>query len=415
MSIQIICPNIFEGNNFSADVILAICHNLKSANPLIEEVILENITPTWEGADSTYVLDEISKYFFKEKSFDGIIFYPKHRVDMMSAITFLLTGKSTKKEISATSVLISDWNLDENNIFFAVCIAFHMLCLIYLSNDKYFTFGDFSFDRDLVIISQMELDSIFKVNDSVSESNPMNNIPDNLNSVISILSAKFDAKIDAKFDKFMDLFSSLNTKVNKLSSDKVDLDQIQPCKDSSIHQKQEPFISPTLKTKPSTGVDKGNLFSPLVNLTDDDDNEDDEDYNKSPYNTNSIIEDEIGSFTDEDVSMLSNSNSYSPSEMNFLNDQTALWKSKPSVSNPREIHALSSLADNRGLLIAQASGQMVQLKTLKSMKCSQAFNLFTMGSKYIDCQTNILFPRSYPEMSRYFADTTLTLQKIVSE
>jgi hypothetical protein len=101
--------------------------------------------------------------------------------------------------------------------------------------------------------------------------------------------------------------------------------------------------------------------------------------------------------------------------MNFIKDQAGLWKSKPAVSRPREIHSLQSLADNRGLLIAQASGQMVQLKTLKSMKCNQAFNLFTMGSKYIDCQTNVLFPRSYPEMIRYFADTTSTLQKIISD
>ena len=411
MSVQIICPNIFEGNHFSADVILAICHNLKSANPLIEEVILGNIFPMWESADSAFVLDEIAKHFFNENSFDKIIFHPKNRIDKMSAITFLLTGKSTKKEVAATSVLMSDWNLNETNIFFAVSIAFHVLCLIYLSDDKYFSFDDFSFDRDLVIISQMELDLIFKVNDSYMESNPMMNIPDNLNAVISNLSAKFDAK----FDKFMDLFSSLTTKVDKLTSDMGALNQIQPRKDSSINKKQEPSISPPLKTKSSPGLDKGNLFSPLDNLNDDDEDDVDEDDTKSSFHTVSTRNDEIEPFSDEDASVLSNSNSYLPSDLYFIKDQAGLWKSKPAVSRPREIHSLSSLAANRGLLIAQASGQMVQLRTLKSMKCNQAFNLFTMGSKYIDCQTSILFPRSYPEMVRYFAGTTSTLQKIISE
>jgi hypothetical protein len=322
--------------------------------------------------------------------------------NLLSSVAFLLLGKSSKKELADINALLLDWNLDESNIFQALCISFNVLLEIFLSDFPYFSYGEFSFDRNLVIMTQMELTEIYKVNDSISESNPI--LFKSLKNDMDARFEKMDAKMDSKLDKMMELILSL--KVEKADSSRSTHD---------IKKKQEPSISPPLKTKSSPGLDKGNLFSPLDNLNDDDEDDVDEDDIKSGFNTDSTREDEIEPFSDEDVSMLSNSNSYSPSDMYFIKDQAALWKSKPAVSRPREIHSLQSLADNRGLLIAQASGQMVQLKTLKSMKCNQAFNLFTMGSKYIDCQTNILFPRSYPEMIRYFADTTSTLQKIISE
>jgi hypothetical protein len=116
--------------------------------------------------------------------------------------------------------------------------------------------------------------------------------------------------------------------------------------------------------------------------------------------------------SDEDSGLFSNSNAYTTLETTFIKDQTLLWKANlPNLSNPRAIHALSSLAENKGLLIAQASGQLVQLKFPKTLKSSQT--LFTLGSKYIDCQSNILYPRSFPEMNTYFSETTLILQRIV--
>jgi len=402
MSYQITCPALFVETTISADVILTICHHLKNANPELEVIILENVIPNREDLTPSEILNDVAIHFYENKSFADLII--RKNLNLLSSVAFLLLGKTSKKELAEITALLLDWNLDESNIFQALCISFNLLLEIFLSDFPYFSYGEFSFDRELVIMTQMELTEIFKVNDSISESNPMLKTRfEKMDARFEKMDARFE-KMDSKFDKMMDLISSL--KVEKADSSRGT---------HNIKKKQEPSISPPLKTKSSPGLDKGNLFSPLDNLNDDDDDDDDEDGIKSSFNTESTRDDEIESFSDEDTSMLSNSNSYSPSDMYFIKDQTALWKSKPAVSRPREIHSLQSLADNRGLLIAQASGQMVQLRTLKSMKCNQAFNLFTMGSKYIDCQTNILFPRSYPEMIRYFADTTSTLQKIISE
>jgi hypothetical protein len=408
MSYQITCPALFVETTVSADVILTICHHLKNANPEIEDIILDNVIPNRDDLNLTpsEILNDIAIHFYENKSFADLII--RKNLNLLSSVAFLLLGKSSKKECAEITTLLSDWNLDENNIFQALCISFNVLLEIFLSDFPYFSYGEFSFDRDLVIMTQMELTEIFKVNDSISESNPMlyKNLKNDMDARFEKIDAKFeqiDSKMDSKFDKMMALIESL--KVEKADSSRSALNM----------KKKMPSISPPLKTKSSPGLDKGNLFSPLDNLNDDDEDDADGDDTKSSFNSVSTREDEIEPFSDEDASMLSNSNSYTPADLYFIKDQTALWKSKPNVSRPREIHSLQSLADNRGLLIAQASGQMVQLRTLKSMKCNQAFNLFTMGSKYIDCQTNILFPRSYPEMIRYFADTTSTLQKIISE
>jgi len=407
MSYQISCPALFVETTISADVILTICHHLKNANPEIEDIILENVIPNRDDLTLSEILNDIAIHFYETKSFADLII--RKNLNLLSSVAFLLLGKSSKKELAEITALLLDWNLDENNIFQALCISFNLLLEIFLSDFPYFSYGEFSFDRDLVIMTQMELTEIFKVTDSISESNPMlyKNLKNDMDARFEKIDARFeqmDSKMDSKFDKMMELILSL--KVEKADSSRGA---------HNIKKKQEPSISPPLKTKSSPGLDKGNLFSPLDNLNDDDEDDVDEDDTKSSFNTVSTRNDEIEPFSDEDVSMLSNSNSYSPSDLYFIKDQAGLWRSKPAVSRPREIHSLSSLAANRGLLIAQASGLMVQMRTLKSMKCNQAFNLFTMGSKYIDCQTNILFPRSYPEMIRYFADTTSTLQKIISE
>ena len=426
MSYQIICPALFEGNSISADVIITICHYLKNVNCDIEEIILDNIIPEREGLSSYEILNEIANHFYTKKSFDNLILRKKQ--NLISSVAFLLTGKSTKKEIAETNALLLEWNLDESNIFQALCISFNVLLEIFLSDLPYFSYGEFSFDRDLVIMTQMELNEIFKVNDSVSESNPMLKTYNNLKNDISEQNArleKMDAKIDSNFEKMMELILSLKVNQSSNENEKVDLSQnIHKVSSNSSQRKDPKTPQPMLKTKPSSPkLDKGNLYSPLVKFNnddvkdkeydDDDDDDDDGNYKNDEESKNdSSIEDEIEEFTDEDSSLFSNSNAYTTSEITFIKDQTLLWKSNfPNLTNPREIHALSSLAENKGLLIAQASGQLVQMKFPKTLKCNQ--NLFTLGSKYIDCQTNILCPRSFPEMSAYFSETSLILQRIV--
>jgi hypothetical protein len=326
--------------------------------------------------------------------------------NLLSSVTFLLSGKFNKKEIAETTSLLLEWNLDENNIFQALCISFNVLLEIFLSDLSYFSYGELFFDRDLVILSQMELNNIFNVNDTFSEINPMLKTYNELKNDISDQNAKLEI-MDAKFEKMMELILSL--KLNQTSNEigKADLPR-----DVNRPKIQKTNQKPSSSPKP----DKGNIYSPLEKFNDNDDKDDDADDNdgdnKSVSRSNSFIDDEIEEFTDEDSSLFSNSNAYTTLETTFIKDQTLLWKANLlNLSNPRAIHALSSLAENKGLLIAQASGQLVQLKFPKTLKCSQ--NLFTLGSKYIDCQSNILYPRSFPEMNTYFSETTLILQRIV--
>jgi hypothetical protein len=291
-----------------------------------------------------------------------------------------------------------------------------VLLEIFLSDLSYFSYGEFFFDRDLVVISQMDLNEIFKAKDSFSESNlyPMLIMEKDINDRL----AKMDAKIDSNFEKMMELILSM--KVNQLNNEieKVDLSREINKVSSNSSQRKDPKIQKTMQKPKSSSPkpDKGNPYSPLVlnndNNDEDDDEDDDDDDNKSVSKSDSFNNDEIEEFTDEDSSLFSNSNAYTTLETTFIKDQTLLWKANLlNLSNPRAIHALSSLAENKGLLIAQASGQLVQLKFPKTLKCSQ--NLFTLGSKYIDCQSNILYPRSFPEMNTYFSETTLILQRIV--
>ena len=109
-----------------------------------------------------------------------------------------------KKEISETNALLLEWNLDESNIFQALCISFNVLLEIFLSDRSYFAYGEFSFNRELVIITEMELKEIFKANDSVSESNPS-------------LENKFNL-IDDKFSKMESNIFKMESNLEKMMS-----------------------------------------------------------------------------------------------------------------------------------------------------------------------------------------------------
>jgi hypothetical protein len=402
-------------------VIITICHLLKTVNDEIEEFILDNIISKREGLSSYEILNEIANHFHSKQSLDDLI--PRKNHNLLSSVAFLLTGKSSKRGISEINALLLEWNLNESNIFLALCLSFNVLLEIFLSDLSYFSYGEFFFDRDLVIISQMDLNEIFKAKDSFSESNPMliikndiNEQNDRLTKMEAKMEAKFD-KIESNFEKMMELILSM--KVNQLNNEieKVDLSRDINKVSSNSSLRKDPKIQKTMQKPKSSSPkpDKGNLYSPLVlnnDNDDEDDNDDNDDDNISVSKSDSFNNDEIEEYSDEDSSLFSNSNAYTTSEITFIKDQTLLWKSNiPNLTFPREIHALSSLAENKGLLIAQASGQLVQMKFPKTLKCNQ--NLFTLGSKYIDCQTNILFPRSFPEMCTYFSETTLILQRLV--
>ena len=432
MPFQIICPAMFEGTHISADVIFMICVNLKLANIDIEELILDEIVPEREGIDSSVILNEVAMHFSTKNSFDDLISLKKNKLNFISSVSFLLTGNSSKKDITETTADMTFWELDNESMFRSICIAFHILLEIFLSDHSHFSYDEFYFDRGVELLSKLEIDAIYEVDNSFSETNPMIDSTKDLKSAILSLAAKNDqlaiksdqqaAKSDAKFDQMMELKKQSDAKFDQMMDLILSLKtELSIVKEKTSIRKEPKRTTQILHSKPSARIDKGNPFSPLVNLnTDvfedaaDDDNDDDDDDNAKSSQNDSFINDEIEEYTDDDSDAISMSKSYTTPEMSFIKDQTNLWKSNVLISNPREIHILSSLASNKGLLIAQASGQLVLLKTLKtSVKTPLSYDLLTLGTKFIDCQTNILFPRSYPEMISYFSDTINTLQKIV--
>ena len=424
---------MFEGTSISADVIITICQYLKSANIDIEETILDKIVPERECLDRSSILNEVSNHFSIKYSFRDLIDLKKNKLNLMSSVAFLLTGKSNSKEITDTYSLLAKWKLNQGNIFLAICIAFNVLLEIFLSDHSHFSYDEFYFDRGVELLSKLEIDAIYDVDNSFSETNPMMDSTKDLKSAILSLAAKNDqlaiksdqqaAKSDAKFDQMMELKKQSDAKFDQMMDLILSLKtELSIVKEKTSIRKEPKRTTQVLQSKPSARIDKGNPFSPLVNLNtdvfedaaDDDNDDDDDDDNAKSSQNDSFINDEIEEYTDDDSDAISMSKSYTNPEMSFIKDQTNLWKSNVLISNPREIHILSSLASNKGLLIAQASGQLVLLKTLKtSVKTPLSYDLLTLGTKFIDCQTNILFPRSYPEMISYFADTINTLQKIV--
>ena len=409
MSCQIVLPTLFEGNLISAEVILDICNILKRANLEIEELILDEVVPDREDMDRASIMNAVAEHFSNQKSFDALIRLKKNKINLMSSVAFLFFGKSTKKDINETSKLLVFWKLDQENLFNAICISLHVLLEIFLSDHAHFSYGEFYFNRSLERLSKFDIDAIYEVNIPFSAINPMMDTTDDLKIAISNLAAH-QKQSDVKFDRMMEAILSLKTELSSV-------------KEKASTQRKEPKSTfQNLQSNSSARIDKGNYYSRLSNLhTDDiqefesgDDDDVDEENSKSLQNESFV--DDITEFTSDDSGTANPSKSYSPMELSFINEQIDLWKSNVSLSNPREIHVLSSLAANKGLLIAQASGQLTILRTLKtSVKTSSSYELWTLGTKFVDCQTNILFPRSYPEMSSYFNETSTALQKIVGK
>jgi hypothetical protein len=179
--------------------------------------------------------------------------------------------------------------------------------------------------------------------------------------------------------------------------------------DSLDNSRKEPK-----KPVPHTKKDAGNPYSILNKTKYRIDNEVDSD----DESIDDPINDDIEEYSEDNLDQKSNFDaSYTLSERTFLEMQFSIWKSnvKP-ISEPRKINALISLMQSHGMLIAQASGQLIQIKFLKSsMKSNCSYETLSLGTSFIDCQTNILVPRSFPEYIKYNQETTECLQNMVCE
>ena len=168
--------------------------------------------------------------------------------------------------------------------------------------------------------------------------------------------------------------------------------------------------------KPATSPkkDAGNPFSILQKLSyrNDNDVDSDDEFIDDP------IDDDIDEFSEDNLDQNTNfDSSYNLSERSFFEMQLSIWKSKMKpISEPRKINALISLMQSHGMLVVQASGQLVQTKFFKnSMKSNCSYETLTLGTSFIDCHTNILVPRSFPEYIKYNQETTECLQNMVCE
>jgi hypothetical protein len=203
MSYRFSCAEEFKENTFPMEVILTICLALKHQTPEIEDMVL-NIVPDWEDLEQSFVLNEISKHLFNAQSFDFMIVSKKHKSSLISSLSFLLSGKSSIKANIETEEYISSMNLDETNVFQAFCESLLLRCVVFLSKHQYFSYGDYNFDRDLVLISDLELIEIYNSNDIIAtDSNP-------------ILNQHFSKELENRFNNLEDKFNKMESNLEKM-------------------------------------------------------------------------------------------------------------------------------------------------------------------------------------------------------
>ena len=216
---KISSPEKFMTDIIPMEVLLTVCLALKYRNPDIEDLVL-NIIPDWEDLDKYFVMDELASRLFNDQSFDSMIAIKKHKSDLISSISFLLKGCSSKKANLETEEYISSMDLNETNVFPAFCKSLLLLCEVFLSDHKHFSYENYNFDRDLVLISDLELNEIYNSNEIVEiNSNPI--FGKSLENKFNVIDDKFSKmesnffKMESNLEKIMGLLVSMTSNDSK--------------------------------------------------------------------------------------------------------------------------------------------------------------------------------------------------------
>jgi hypothetical protein len=402
---NVINPATLIQSSASGAQIVSIARQILVAHPNFLDIIL-NLHVSINSSNSSDTIADIKGCLSYNPGFLPNLFkLPRacKQGKFLQIVLFNDRGSSNKNDeifkilnpVASDEVLsFSSTVLFEEHITRAVNCAALLICLVLLSPDsEVFEFKNVIFGSDFnsalnpptsIDITSPTLSSSNEINSFIEKS-----ISNQLDSRFEIFSSNLDLKLDSLF--------------NAISKNRVE-----PPSLVTTSPRKQPKVSSSKRG------DKGSPYSSLSNLNYDEDDDEDADLKDSSSQIN--FSDEIEEFSDDDSNSKSNFNSsYSTSERKFIEDQLVLWKSnQTTVSNPREVHTLTSLAMSKGLLTSQASGQLTQLRFLKnSVKSSSSHDYLTLGSDFVDCETSILLPRSYPEFIESLNETICCLQKMI--
>jgi len=386
----IIDPSTLIQSKVSTVQILSIARHVLHAEPNFVENVMKLMV---SSNNSSNVFDTVKDlkmcFIYRENFFSTVHGLPKSCKQLKMLQTIFSTSK--KEDISnILNPVASDealtftdsTNFDEILVNAINCASLLICSVILCTESDTFQIEGVFFDKEFNLINT-----------------PMTSPTlENEARLNSLESSVFEMQSNIK-----SMMNSMESMVKALANKSV------TSTDSLDNSRKEPK-----KPVPHTKKDAGNPYSILNKTKYRIDNEVDSD----DESIDDPINDDIEEYSEDNLDQKSNFDaSYTLSERTFLEMQFSIWKSnvKP-ISEPRKINALISLMQSHGMLIAQASGQLIQIKFLKSsMKSNCSYETLSLGTSFIDCQTNILVPRSFPEYIKYNQETTECLQNMVCE
>lgn len=386
----IIDPSTLIQSKVSTVQILSIARHVLHAKPNFVENVMNLMV---SSNNSSNVFDTVKDlkmcFIYRENFFSTVHGLPKSCKQLKMLQTIFSTSK--KEDISnILNPVASDealtftdsTNFDEILVNAINCASLLICSVILCTESDTFQIEGVFFDKEFNLINT-----------------PMTSPTlENEARLNSLESSVFEMQSNIK-----SMMNSMESMVKALANKSV------TSTDSLDNSRKEPK-----KPVPHTKKDAGNPYSILNKTKYRIDNEVDSD----DESIDDPINDDIEEYSEDNLDQKSNFDaSYTLSERTFLEMQFSIWKSnvKP-ISEPRKINALISLMQSHGMLIAQASGQLIQIKFLKSsMKSNCSYETLSLGTSFIDCQTNILVPRSFPEYIKYNQETTECLQNMVCE
>jgi hypothetical protein len=386
----IIDPSTLIQSKVSTVQILSIARHVLHAKPNFVENVMNLMVSSNNSSNAFDTVKDLKMCFiYRENFFSTVHGLPKSCKQLKMLQTIFSTSK--KEDISnILNPVASDealtftdsTNFDEILVNAINCASLLICSVILCTESDTFQIEGVFFDKEFNLINT-----------------PMTSPTlENEARLNSLESSVFEMQSNIK-----SMMNSMESMVKALANKSV------TSTDSLDNSRKEPK-----KPVPHTKKDAGNPYSILNKAKYRIDNEVDSD----DESIDDPINDDIEEYSEDNLDQKSNFDaSYTLSERTFLEMQFSIWKSnvKP-ISEPRKINALISLMQSHGMLIAQASGQLIQIKFLKSsMKSNCSYETLSLGTSFIDCQTNILVPRSFPEYIKYNQETTECLQNMVCE
>jgi len=406
MSYKISSPEKFMTDIIPMEVLLTVCLALKYRNPDIEDLVL-NIIPDWEDLDKYFVMDELASRLFNDQSFDSMIAIKKHKSDLISSISFLLKGCSSKKANLETEEYISSMDLNETNVFPAFCKSLLLLCEVFLSDHKHFSYENYNFDQDLVLISDLELNEIYNSNEIVEiDSNPIFG---------KSLENKFNV-IDDKISKMESNFFKMESNLEKIMSLLVSMtsnDSKNPVSASNASIKI-PSVFNAVKTplvleskKPKDAKEKGTTLlsnnTTTIRSFSSSKKSDSSDSISDSSSLSAFSED--SSLGKEKQKKSDNHLIDSDKNMKFFNRQKSIWIIDLNSFAAVKIYTLNTISKSVGLLLARPNNELYRMNVAMSVKSTSfdPFIITPLGRHNYAFSARYYWPRCLMEMKLMFA------------